>query len=399
MIVPHNLLDPGNFTAVRRPALEAETLPAWCYTSKEWFDLEMARIIRPAWGYIGHTNRVPSAGDYLAFDYAGHPLIVVRGRDGQVRAFANTCRHRGVELVVKGEGNLRGAIKCQYHGWVYGLDGALSGAAGMEETKNFDRRNYGLARVRLETLGEFMFVNPSGDAPSLKEWLGGLWDELQAYDPNGLVVTRRRSYDLDCNWKVLVENFNDEGHIRTVHKSSLLDITEKYAAPALYESGPGHWLTSFCEHTGTRTLIGGVDGPKGFEALPSLRGRYVHGSYHPTIYPHACFGFCIDGGWALEVLPIAANKTKLTVNVFFHKDALARPDFADVAQRYYHRFNVSTDEDNVIHEALQRGYDSPECRPGRLGIEEAGINQLQNWWLDRIFIGPVKDSRSDARAA
>ncbi len=399
MTAPRDLLNPEHYAGVRRRPMEAEILPGWCYTSKEWFDMEMERIIRPSWGFIGHANRVPNPGDYAAFKYAGHPVIVVRGRDMKVRAFANTCRHRGVELLPEGEGNLRGAIKCPYHGWVYGFDGALSGAAGMEKAKGFDRKNYGLTAIRLEQWGQFMFLNPTGTAPSLKDWLGTLWNESAAYAPDDLVVTRRKSYDLDCNWKIIVENFNDESHIRTVHAKSLLDTTEKYQAPAFYESGPGRWVTSYCKHEGTRSMIGGVDGPQGFGPMPSLGGRYAHGSYHPTIFPHACFGLCIDNGWVLEVLPIAPNKSRLTVNVFFHKSALARPDFEQIAKRYYDRFDVSTDEDNIIQQALQRGYSSPDYKPGRLGYEELAINWLHNWWLDRMFGLPDKDVQIDERAA
>lgn len=399
MAAPHDLLNPAHFAAVRRKPMDAEILPGWCYTSKDWFEMEMARIIRPSWGFVGHTNRVPKPGDYVAFNYAGHPVIIVRGRDMAVRAFANTCRHRGVELIPEGEGQLRAAIKCPYHGWIYGLDGTLTGAAGMEKARGFDKKNYGLVPIRLEQWGQFMFLNPSGTAPSLKDWFGRLWDESTAYGPDDLVVTRRMVYDQACNWKIPVENFNDEGHIRTVHQQSLLDTTEKYKAAAFYECGPGRWVTSYCKHEGTRSLIGGVDGPQGFAPVPSLKGRYVHGSYHPTVFPHNCFGLCIDGGWALEILPIAPNQTRIVVNVFFHKAALDRPDFEEVAGRYYHRFKVSTDEDADVQQALQRGYASPDYRPGRLGFEEVGINWLHNWWLDRMFGLPEKESEIDERAA
>jgi choline monooxygenase len=400
MHAPHDPLNPAHFERVRQPAMEAETLPPWCYTSKEWFDLEVERILRPNWNYIGHTNRVPKPGDYLAFDYLGAPIIIMRGRDNQVRAFANTCRHRGVELLTKGQGTCKGAIKCPYHGWVYGLDGKLTGAAGMEKTESFDKAEHGLVPVRLELLGQFMFINFSKDAPSLKTFLGDLWENVQAYDPDNLVVTRRKEYELACNWKIIADNFNDESHIRTVHKTSLLDITEKYTKPAFYETGGGPYVSSFCEHTGTRTLIGGVDGPAGFPPIPTLTGRYKHGSYHPTIFPHACFGLCIDGGWALEIHPLAVNRAKVVVNVFFHKDAVARPDFEQLAGRYYKRFEVSTEEDNHIQEGLQRGYNSPDARPGRLGIEEIGINWLQNWWLDQMIgPSPAREKKIHAYAA
>ena len=401
---PDNLLDPRHFSRVRRPALDAETLPPWCYTSKDWFDLEIERIFKRSWGYVGRVDRVPNAGDYVAFDYAGTPVIIVRARDGKVRAFANSCRHRGSEILRAGSGTCKAALKCPYHGWAYGLDGKLIGAAGMEETKDFDKARHGLIPIRLETWAGFMFINPGETGPSLLEWLDDLPELTASYGFEDWACTRRREYELACNWKIIIENFNDEAHIRTVHPKTLLDISEKYAAPAVYEHGDGYWVGSYCEHEGTRLMVGGVDGPAGFDPVPTLKGRLKHGSYHPTVYPHVSFGFCIDGGWALEVYPLAPDRSKLVVNSFFHKDALKRADFASVVQRYYDRLDVSTDEDNAIEEAVQRGLVSPQAKPGRLSQEEIGINWLHNWWLDQIF-GVTTEShkpdkvRADARAA
>jgi phenylpropionate dioxygenase-like ring-hydroxylating dioxygenase large terminal subunit len=274
----------------------------------------------------------------------------------------------------------------------------------MEETKNFDKAGHGLIPIRLETWAGFMFINPGETGPSLLEWLDDLPELTASYGLEDWACTRRREYELACNWKIIIENFNDEAHIRTVHPKTLLDISEKYAAPAIYEHGDGYWVGSYCEHEGTRLLVGGVDGPPGFDPVPTLKGRVKNGSYHPTVYPHVCFGFCIDGGWALEVYPLAPDRTKLVVNSFFHKNALKRADFASVVQRYYDRLDVSTDEDNAIEEAVQRGLASPQAKPGRLSQDEIGINWLHNWWLDQIF-GVTTEShkpdgvRADARAA
>ncbi|MGH6953161.1 MAG: aromatic ring-hydroxylating oxygenase subunit alpha [Alphaproteobacteria bacterium] len=120
------LLDAATYRAVRRPLLEAEALPPACYTSPEFFALERERIFMKVWNFVGDVGLVPNPGDYHAFDYAGVPVLLVRDRAGTVRAFANTCRHKG-SRIVSGDGSAR-ALKCPYHGWVYGLDGKLTGA-------------------------------------------------------------------------------------------------------------------------------------------------------------------------------------------------------------------------------------------------------------------------------
>ena len=146
--LPQDLFAPRHYGAVRRDVLDATTLPPWCYTAPNFFDREVDRIFGRCWNFIGHAGRIPAAGDYFTLEYAGVPLIVIRDRKGVLRAFANTCRHRGSRLL-EGAGNCR-AIKCPYHGWIYGLDGELRGTSDMERTRDFDKSDYGLIPVRLE---------------------------------------------------------------------------------------------------------------------------------------------------------------------------------------------------------------------------------------------------------
>ncbi|MBM3540889.1 MAG: aromatic ring-hydroxylating dioxygenase subunit alpha [Alphaproteobacteria bacterium] len=398
MRAPKDLLDPRHYQAVLRPPLEAETLPAWCYTSPAWYAREVERLFLRSWTLIGRTDRVPEPGDYVAVDYAGAAIVAVRGRDGQVRAFANACRHRGARLL-DGEGNCKLAIKCPYHSWIYGLDGALQGCDGMEDTRDFDRARYGLRPVRLETWGGFMFVNCSDAAPPLKTWLGEIHDMILPYAPEDLVCTRRKSFDLACNWKLYVENFNDLGHIPTVHKASLGKLREKYDSPCTfthYECAQG--FTAWTPHAGTRTLLDGIDGPKGFDPIPGLPEANRKGSLYPTIFPHACFGFCIDSAWSLEIYPQGPERMRLVVSSLFHKDAVARPDFEDVAQRYYARMDVAVPEDNAINELTQRGLAARDTTPGRIGKEETAVNALNRWWVRRT-LGLDEGGSAHGRAA
>jgi choline monooxygenase len=393
---PDNLLDPKLYERVRRPPLEAETLPPWCYTSPAWFELEKRHIFMKSWNLVGRGDRVPNPGDYVTFDYVGVPVVLVRGRDNQVRAFANTCRHRGAKLL-EGSGNCKMAIKCPYHAWVYNLDGALVGCDGMEDTRNFDKGRYGLVPVRLESWGGFLFINFDDRAPSLKEWIGEIWDTIAPYGAEDLVCTRRKEYELACNWKLYIENFNDCGHIKTVHRASLEKLREKYAVQPVLEDRDAEGLTFWVEHDGTRTLLEGIDGPAGFPPLPTLTGRTKHGSYYPTIMPLAGFGFCIDSAWTLEMYPLAADRMKLVVGSCFHKSVLDRPDFGKIAQRYYDRMDVAVPEDNAINELSQRGL-AQGAQPGRIGPLETAVNVLNKWWLDRMLGVPLK-ARSHARAA
>ena len=130
MSEPIDLFSPKYYDGVRRPLHLAETLPGWAYTSERFYQREMERIFTKTWIYVGRVERIPNAGDYFTLDFATTPVIVTRDRTGDVRAFSNSCRHRGSQLV-DGEGNCS-AFKCFYHNWSYGLDGALLGTPFVE---------------------------------------------------------------------------------------------------------------------------------------------------------------------------------------------------------------------------------------------------------------------------
>ena len=397
MLQANDMFDPSLYERTLRAPLEAETLASWCYTSQEWYAREVERIFMRSWNLIGRVERVPRPGDFITVEYAGAAIIVVRGRDNAIRAFANSCRHRGARLL-DGEGNCKLAIKCRYHSWVYNLDGALAGCDGMEDTRDFDRARHGLTPVRIENWAGFLFVNFSPDAPDLRTWLGDIWDTVAPYQPEDLVCTRRKEYEVACNWKLYVENFNDLGHIKTVHKSSLEPLRQKYTRPCEFEPRNGQGFTAWVEHDGTRTLLDGVDGPRGFDDLPTLSGRARHGSFYATVFPLAAFGFCVDSAWSLEIYPLGPSRMKLVVGSLFHKDALARPDFDEFAARYYARMDVAVPEDNAINEAVQNGLAGAETAPGRIGDQEIAVNWLNRWWLERT-LGLDQGGTKNDRAA
>ena len=132
---PENLFDPRNYDSVRRRFDQAETLPAWCYTSKKFYDRERDRIFFKMWNCIGHNSRVPNVGSYVTFDFCGVPVIVVRGQDSKIRAFINSCPHRGSEIM-EGEGTCK-IMKCPYHAWAFSLNGELFATPLFEESATF----------------------------------------------------------------------------------------------------------------------------------------------------------------------------------------------------------------------------------------------------------------------
>ncbi|MBU0725321.1 MAG: aromatic ring-hydroxylating dioxygenase subunit alpha [Alphaproteobacteria bacterium] len=374
---PSDMFSPDHYTAVRRPLAEAETLPAWCYTSERFYQREVERIFMKVWNFLGRADRIPNPGDYFTLEFAGIPLIIARGDDGNVRAFANSCRHRG-SLVALGEGSCR-AFKCPYHSWAFGLDGRLLSAPSMEQTLNFDKADYGLTEIRLESWGGFIFVNFDRDAPDLLTFLGDLPQRLASYNYEEMVCVRRVEYELTCNWKIYVENAMEAYHVPYVHKSTLQRQKGPTAQPIETE---GEWVGLFKEHTGSRALLAGETG---FPPIPSLSGPAAVGTHYPLIYPSTMFGATIDCMWWLELHPIAADRTKLIVGSAFPKEVVARPDFEEVVTRYYRRWDISIPEDNEISDLQQRGLSSPFYREGRFSHLEPLVHAIDNWVLDRVL--------------
>ena len=244
------LFRPETYTGVRRPLLESSTLPPQCYTSHDFYKREVQTIFMKVWNFIGRGDRIPNAGDYFTIEFAGVPVIVVRGSDGEIRAFANTCRHRG-SMLAQGEGNCK-AFRCPYHSWTYDIDGALIVAPQMEQTTAFDPADWHLTPVRLECWAGFMFLNFDPHAPPLMEYLGDLPLKLASYRFEDMVCVRRKEYELACNWKIYVENAMEAYHITTVHRSTL---SRQKGKPSEAQPAAGEYCALFKEHKGSRALL------------------------------------------------------------------------------------------------------------------------------------------------
>lgn len=372
-----SLFRPETYAGIRRPLLEASTLPPACYTSPAFYRREVQTIFMKVWNFIGRADRIPNAGDYFTIEFAGVPVIVMRGEDGEVRAFANSCRHRGA-LLLDGEGNCR-AVRCPYHSWTYDIDGRLIVAPEMDATTGFDPAEWHLTPIRLESWGGFIFINFDSSAPPLMNYLGDLPRKLASYRFEDMLCVRRKEYVLNCNWKIYVENAMEAYHIATVHRSTL---SRQKGKPSEAQPADGQYCALFKEHKGSRALLAGETG---FPEMNHLENMAAQGSWYPLLYPSTMFGCTYDCMWWLELHPMGPEKTKLIVGSSFPRSTVERPDFEEVVQRYYKRWDISIPEDNHISELQQRGLSSPFAKPGRLAKVEPLVHTFGNWVLDHVL--------------
>jgi choline monooxygenase len=372
------LLDSQRFTTTRDAALRAETLPPEAYTSEAFYRREVERIFLREWNFMGRADVIPNPGDYFAVELVGVPIIVVRDQQGVVRAFANHCRHRGTALVT-GEGHCK-AFTCPYHSWVYGLDGRLLGAPEMQHTAGFDRAQYGLIPVKLETWGGFLFVNFDPSSRPLREYLGDLPERCASYHLEDFVCTRRKTFDIACNWKLFAENAMEEYHIGTVHRQTIQKNTPvETHAP---ETPGGQYAVLYSRHEGTMALL---KGDVGFPRIPTLEGKPAQGTYFVMVYPSTMFGFTTDCCWYLELRPQGPHRTTLIHGACFPRSTTARPDFDEVAARYYKRWDQTAAEDIRASEWQHVGLNSPLAARGRFSYREVLVHEMDNWYLDRVL--------------
>ncbi len=218
-------IETGIFTPPFDPVVQAlgtDPVPAGPYYREDWFELEREAVFRRSWLNIGHIAELPNAGDYIVreLEILGASIIIVRGRDGTLRAFHNVCPHRGTQLV-DGQGGQASRFSCRYHMWTFGLDGALISAPDFERFYA-DKADCGLKMVPVGDVGGLIYVNLNrGPITPLRAWIG---EEL-CTQMDSTVVARATHYseyvyEIGANWKLTYDNFQENYHLRFIHPKS-----------------------------------------------------------------------------------------------------------------------------------------------------------------------------------
>ena len=195
-------------------------IPGSRYVEKEFLALERERMWKRAWLFAGHTDQLPNPGSWFLTRNTGSPILVVRDLQGEVRAFYNTCQHRGAPLVKEDEGESRGFV-CGYHGWSYTLDGKLTAVRDKRDFVDLDFSCRSLVSVRCERLGSLIFINEDPEAETLLEHLGPMAKELDQYALDTLRWVDSRSYEVPCNVKILLDAFLEVYHLKSIHQSTV----------------------------------------------------------------------------------------------------------------------------------------------------------------------------------
>jgi phenylpropionate dioxygenase-like ring-hydroxylating dioxygenase large terminal subunit len=212
---------------------EGWSLPAWTYSDAEFFHAEMERVLRPSWQVVCHVSDVPNFGDYHTLDYLGESVVVLRGRDGELRAFTNVCRHRGARLL-DGPSGCAKTLVCPYHAWTYNADGSLRGMPLRETYGDIDTSKLGLTPVDIEVFHSFIFVRLKGGGPSVAEMMAPYAHEIEPYRFEDLRAIGRVTFrPRTVNWKNVGDNYSDGLHIVVAHPGLRRLMADGYGVEAM----------------------------------------------------------------------------------------------------------------------------------------------------------------------
>ena len=301
------------------------TLPGRDYHAPEIFELERERIFFRHWYYAGRADALSQPGDFTVLDVVGESILLVRGKDGELRGFYNVCRHRGSRLCEAGSaGTLRGAIKCPYHAWSYSFAGELVGTP-MVDRDELDRSSLGLWPVRVECWEGFVFVHLGNPETGLAEALAAQPGSIVEYERFGLGELRtahRTVSKVAANWKILIENYNECLHCPTVHPE-LVAVAPAFRSGDVFEAGRDDWGV---------TIAGGGSGytASGRTSLPLLPGIDEHDKtsmYGTSVFPNMFLDLTGSVVIATQLAPSGPGATTIVTEYLFRPEVIASPGF------------------------------------------------------------------------
>jgi choline monooxygenase len=350
----------------------AHTLASRFYIDPAILEIEKEKIFRRTWQLVGTLSQpcgevngakriIADPETFFTADVTGEPIVIVRDKEGTLRAFSNVCRHRAGPIA-QGSG-CKNVLRCGYHGWTYTLDGRLIGTPDVEGVEFFDRSTMGMVPLRLETWEQFIFVNFDVKAEPLSSFLGEIPRQSRGFPFEGLRTVERRDYVLDCNWKVYVDNYLEGYHIPIAHPGLMREIDY-----AQYRTETFRYYSQ--QFAPIRAIKAENAGERFYPP-----GAGLQEALYFWIFPNLMLNIYPDNVSTNLVVPISQEKTLTIFEWFFHETASEKARerikkavaFSDEVQQ----------EDIGLCESVQRGLRSATYDRGRYSVRrENGVHHF-----------------------
>ncbi len=373
----------------------------------------MRRIFHTSWLFAGHSREIPEPGDYFVLPVGDEELIILRDKQGEVRAHFNVCRHRGSRIATEPRGRSR-ALVCPYHQWVYALDGCLTNARLMGE--NFDANEYRLRSAAVREVAGLIFICLSPDPPSFDAFFEDVEPQLRPHGLEKAKVAVRHHYEVRANWKVLVENNRECYHCRVSHPEFCMsnydlglpgDTRSDGEFDATLETEYERWrdlgLTA-----GEASFPGGA--PYRVSRLPlkegfltesidgglvaSLMGDLTDprtGSLRIITLPNFWAHANCDYAMTTRLLPTGPDRTNVEVCFLVHEDAVEDVDYDP--ERVAAVWRATCEQDWELCENNYAGIESVAYEPGPFSeVTKNSVESFERWYLDQLAEGETTRS-------
>jgi len=354
-------LDPALLEAAALGA--TRMLPASAYTSDDVLAWERRHLFAGAWTCVGREDDLRRGDDGAVTQravVAGDVAVLLTWDGDTLRALANTCRHRGHELIAAGDASYKRSVICPYHAWTYDLSGALRAAPDFRNVDGFAPTEHSLSELPVERWHGWVFVHALHGTVPFAEYVGALEDVVAPYAPEQLVLGDRHSYEVAANWKVISENYHECYHCPLIHPE-LCQVSPPQSGEN-YDGMPGAWVGGWMDlRDGMATMS--LTGEAAGAPIPGVGLRRVG---YVQLWPNLLISPHPDYLMVHRMVPLAPNRTWVECSWFVLEDG---PDTARAVEFW----DITNKQDWKACESVQRGLASPHFRPGPFAPAEDAV--------------------------
>ena len=370
------LLSSSALEPLFRDVLEASHAPGALYSDPRVLELEVKQIFHRDWFCLCRAEEIADVGDFASFRIVREPVLVCRDRAGQIRAYTNMCRHRGVE-VATGRGRTSQFV-CPYHGWTYDLNGQLRGAGQMQESAGFDRQRCSLPELQVGVWGGWVFVTLNPDPEPFGRYIEIFEEKFGYLDLQTLRIGLRINVDLKCNWKLMVENFIDFYHINVLHRDTVARFMKTVDLPYDLRRNGQVFIDEY--DTGTLSKSGEMTASR----IPALEGRSPRFSQTAVLPPNLNFFVRPDYVSAYTSWPLTVDTMRITGMVLWTGQTMAMPNKDAIIAEFKVMLDKVLAEDFSMVESLQNAVAAAHFVPGRMCRLERGVQHFIKHCAGRV---------------